>query len=148
MEKLRRTIDDHFTDFDLVVMATTKNEPPLLNDMLRRNMQNVQGLLPPGAAGGGAAGRGGAAGGAGAAGGGGGSTFVMNTYDTYGVPSISIPCGFTKDGLPVGLMICGPHFSESKILALAAAYENATKWHRMKPPIKPDTPVPPLITHL
>jgi aspartyl-tRNA(Asn)/glutamyl-tRNA(Gln) amidotransferase subunit A len=142
LEKLRRTIDDAFTDFDLVVMATTKNEPPALNDMLKRNMQNVQGLLPPGAgAGSGGAGRG-------AVGGGGGGAFIMNTYDTYGVPSISIPCGFTKDGLPVGLMICGPHFSESKIFALAAAYEKATQWHRMKPPITPDTPVPPLITHL
>jgi len=147
MEDLRRTIDDAFTDFDLVVMATAKNEPPALNDMLKRNMQNVQGLLPagsgPGGAGG-AAGPGGAAGGAG----GGGGTFGMSAYDTYGVPSLSIPCGFTKDGLPVGLMICGPHFSESKIFALAAAYQKATKWHLMKPPITPDTVVPPLITHL
>jgi aspartyl-tRNA(Asn)/glutamyl-tRNA(Gln) amidotransferase subunit A len=115
--------------------------------MLKRNMQNVQGLLPagsgPGGAGG-AAGPGGAAGGAG----GGGGTFGMSAYDTYGVPSLSIPCGFTKDGLPVGLMICGPHFSESKIFALAAAYQKATKWHLMKPPITPDTVVPPLITHL
>jgi aspartyl-tRNA(Asn)/glutamyl-tRNA(Gln) amidotransferase subunit A len=150
MEKLRRTIDDAFTDFDLVVMATAKNEPPVLDDMLKRNMQNVQGLLPAGAGGGagaaGGAGRGGAGGAAG--GGGGGSAFVMSAYDTYGVPSLSIPCGFTKDGLPVGLMICGPHFSEAKIFALAAAYEKATKWHLMKPPLTPDTPVPPLITHL
>jgi aspartyl-tRNA(Asn)/glutamyl-tRNA(Gln) amidotransferase subunit A len=151
MEELRRTIDDHFTGFDLVVMATAKNEPPLLNDMLKRNLQNVQGLLPAAGAtgGGGRNGTGTAArGGAAAAGGGGGSTFAMNAYDTYGIPSISIPCGFTQDGLPVGLMICGPHFSESKIFALAAAYQKATKWHLMKPPITPGTPVPPLITHL
>jgi aspartyl-tRNA(Asn)/glutamyl-tRNA(Gln) amidotransferase subunit A len=140
MEKLRRTVDDAFTDFDLVVMATAKNEPPLLNDMLKRNMENVQGLLPAGTGGTGAAGTAGR--------GGAGGAFVMNTYDTYGIPSISIPCGFTQDGLPVGLMICGPHFTESKILALAAAYEKATKWHLRKPPITPDTPVPPLITHL
>jgi aspartyl-tRNA(Asn)/glutamyl-tRNA(Gln) amidotransferase subunit A len=144
MEELRRTIDDAFTDFDLVVMATAKNEPPVLNDMLKRNMQNVQGLLP---ASGGPGGAGGATAGAGGAGGG-GSTFAMSAYDTYGVPSLSIPCGFTKDGLPVGLMICGPHFSESKIFAVAAAYQKATKWHLMKPPITPDTTVPPLIMHL
>jgi len=142
MEKLRRTIDDAFTDFDLVVMATAKNEPPVLNDMLKRNMQNVQGLLPA------TAGAAGAATGAAGRGGGGGGTFIMNAYDTYGVPSISIPCGFTKDGLPVGMMICGPHFSESKIFAVAAAYQKATRWHLMKPPITPETQVPPLITHL
>ena len=67
---------------------------------------------------------------------------------TYGIPSLSIPCGFTQDGLPVGLMICGPHFTDSKIFALAAAYEEATQWHLKKPPLSPDTPVPPLLTHL
>jgi aspartyl-tRNA(Asn)/glutamyl-tRNA(Gln) amidotransferase subunit A len=47
MELLRRTIDDAFTDFDLVVMPTLKTEPPLLDDMIRRNIMNVEGLLPP-----------------------------------------------------------------------------------------------------
>jgi len=47
----------------------------------------------------------------------------VGAYDVYGISSLSIPCGFTKDGLPVGLMICGPHFTKSKIFALAAAYE-------------------------
>jgi aspartyl-tRNA(Asn)/glutamyl-tRNA(Gln) amidotransferase subunit A len=139
LQLLRRTIDDAFTDFDLVVMPTLKTEPPVLNDMIRRNMMNVQGLLPPTDA----AGGGGGGGGAGSA-----STSSVGAYDSYGIPSISIPCGFTKDGLPVGLMICGPHFSESKVFALAAAYEKATSWHLKKPPITPDTPVPPLITHL
>jgi aspartyl-tRNA(Asn)/glutamyl-tRNA(Gln) amidotransferase subunit A len=131
---LRRTIDDAFTDFDLVLMPTLKTEPPVLNDMIKRNLQNVDGLLPAAATAGGGAGRGGISG--------------VGAYDSYGVPSISVPCGFTKDGLPVGLMICGPHFSESKVLALAAAYEKATRWHTMKPPLTPDMPVPELITHL
>ncbi len=139
MELLRRTIDDAFTDFDLVVMPTLKTEPPLLDDMIRRNIMTVEGLLPasetaPGGGGSGSAGS--------------GSISSVGAYDAYGIPSISIPCGFTKDGLPVGLMICGPHFSESKVFALAAAYEKATQWHTMKPPLTPDTPVPPLITHL
>lgn len=138
MELLRRTIDDAFTDFDLVVMPTLKTEPPLLDDMIRRNIMNVEGLLPPSetAPGGGGGGAGGA------------SISSVGAYDAYGIPSLSIPCGFTQDGLPVGLMICGPHFTESKIFALAAAYEKATQWHLKKPSLTPDTPVTPLITHL
>ena len=133
-ELLRRTIDDAFTDFDLVVMPTLKTEPPVLDDMIRRNLMNVDGLLPASAT---------------VAGGGLGSNpSSVGAYDAYGIPSISVPCGFTKDGLPVGLMICGPHFTESKVFALAAAYEKATEWHKMKPPLTPDMPVPPLITHL
>jgi aspartyl-tRNA(Asn)/glutamyl-tRNA(Gln) amidotransferase subunit A len=138
MELLRRTIDDAFTDFDLVVMPTQKTEPPLLDDMIRRNIMNVEGLLPPSAT----------TPGAGGAGGPGGGISGVGAYDAYGIPSLSIPCGFTQDGLPVGLMICGPHFTESKIFALAAAYEKATQWHLKKPPLTPDTPVPPLLTHL
>jgi aspartyl-tRNA(Asn)/glutamyl-tRNA(Gln) amidotransferase subunit A len=41
-------------------------------------------------------------------------------------------------------MIAGPRFSEGKVLALAHAYERATEWHKRKPPIMPDTPVPAL----
>ena len=58
--------------------------------------------------------------------------------------AISIPCGFSRDGLPVGLMIAGPHFSEGKIMALARAYELETKWDMHRPPLRPDTPVPPI----
>ncbi len=134
-ELLRRTIDDAFTDFDLVVMPTLKTEPPVLDDMIRRNLMNAAGLLPPSEA----AARGGS---------GGAGISSVGAYDAYGIPSLSIPCGFTKNGLPVGLMICGPNFTEAKIFALAAAYEKATQWHTIKPPLTPDTPVPPLLTHL
>jgi aspartyl-tRNA(Asn)/glutamyl-tRNA(Gln) amidotransferase subunit A len=144
LQLLRRTIDDAFTDFDLVVMPTLKTEPPVLDDMIRRNIMNVDGLLPATET----AGGGGAGGGGGGGGTGGGGISSVGAYDAYGIPSISVPCGFTQDGLPVGLMICGPHFTESKVLAVAAAYQNATKWHTMHPPLTPDTPVPPLITHL
>jgi aspartyl-tRNA(Asn)/glutamyl-tRNA(Gln) amidotransferase subunit A len=65
-------------------------------------------------------------------------------FDVYGIPAVSVPCGFTAAGLPVGLMIAGPRFSESRVLALANAYERATEWHSRRPPLKPDMPVPPL----
>jgi aspartyl-tRNA(Asn)/glutamyl-tRNA(Gln) amidotransferase subunit A len=54
-------------------------------------------------------------------------------FDMYGVPSISVPCGFTSNGLPIGLQISGAHFGEMNVLALAHAYEQATEWHKRNP---------------
>lgn len=50
-----------------------------------------------------------------------------------GVPAISIPCGFTSQGLPVGLQIIGKPFDEAGLLQVAYAYEQSTPWHKMKP---------------
>ena len=65
------------------------------------------------------------------AGGGGGNNNVV--FDMYGVPSISVPCGFSASGLPIGLQISGGHFAEMTVLALAHAYEQATEWHNRNP---------------
>ncbi|MEZ5421274.1 MAG: hypothetical protein R2708_28580 [Vicinamibacterales bacterium] len=46
--------------------------------------------------------------------------------------------------MPVGLMIAGPRFSEGRVLALARAFEQATEWRTKRPPITPETTVPPL----
>src|SRR5260370_13479077 len=46
-----------------------------------------------------------------------------------GIPGVSIPCGFTKAGLPVGLQILGAPFEEEKLLRIARMYERATDWH-------------------
>ncbi len=50
-----------------------------------------------------------------------------------GIPAISIPCGFTKKGLPVGLQILSKHFNESALFRLAYTYEQNTEWHLKKP---------------
>lgn len=65
-------------------------------------------------------------------------------FNAYGLPAISIPCGFSKDGLPIGLQIAGPSFSEGTVLALAHAFQKATDWHLRKPGLQPDTKVPTL----
>lgn len=54
-------------------------------------------------------------------------------FNVWGVPAISIPCGFTKSGLPIGLQIAGPCWREDIVLRLAYAYEQATTWHKRKP---------------
>ncbi len=52
-----------------------------------------------------------------------------------GVPAISLPCGFSKNNLPIGLQIIGPHFSEGLIYQTAYAYEQRTEWHKKHPKI-------------
>ncbi len=52
-------------------------------------------------------------------------------FSLGGMPSISLPCGFSQSGLPIGLLVSGPPLSEHRILALAQAYERVTDWHRM-----------------
>jgi aspartyl-tRNA(Asn)/glutamyl-tRNA(Gln) amidotransferase subunit A len=55
-------------------------------------------------------------------------------FNIYGLPAISVPCGFTRGGLPVGLQIAGPPWGEAVVLRLACAYEQATAWHKRRPP--------------
>jgi aspartyl-tRNA(Asn)/glutamyl-tRNA(Gln) amidotransferase subunit A len=50
-----------------------------------------------------------------------------------GHPAISIPCGFTEEGLPIGMQLIGPRWGESRLLAIALAYEEATEWHKRLP---------------
>jgi aspartyl-tRNA(Asn)/glutamyl-tRNA(Gln) amidotransferase subunit A len=56
-------------------------------------------------------------------------------FDFTGQPSISVPCGFTPEGLPVGLMITGRLVEDEKVLRIAHAFERATDWHRRAPEI-------------
>jgi len=118
MELLRRTVDDSFTDFDLVLLPTLRIIPQKLSFVIETeestkprnpNVMDLDNCTP---------------------------------FNIFGLPAISIPCGFSRDGMPVGLMIAGPHFSEGKIMALAKAYEQETKWDLRRPPLTPDTPVP------
>jgi aspartyl-tRNA(Asn)/glutamyl-tRNA(Gln) amidotransferase subunit A len=117
LELMRRTIDDSFRDVDVVVLPTRRHTPRTVDAALERE-ETDKPRNPE----------------------------LENTgqFNVYGIPAISVPCGFTDGGLPVGLMIVGPRFSEGRVLALARAFEQATDWHRRRPPLTPDTPVPPL----
>lgn len=50
-------------------------------------------------------------------------------------PAASVPCGFTSDGLPIGLQIVGPRHSDAEVLAAAHAFQKATNWHLRRPPL-------------
>jgi aspartyl-tRNA(Asn)/glutamyl-tRNA(Gln) amidotransferase subunit A len=119
LDLLRRTIDDAFHNVDLVVLPTRRRTPRTVDASIKREETDVPR-----------------------------NPELENTgaFNAYGIPAISIPCGFTSRGLPVGLMIAGPRFAEGKVLALAHAFEQATDFHTKRPPLRPDTPVPPLAT--
>lgn len=55
------------------------------------------------------------------------------TANLAGIPGLSIPIGFTKASLPVGMQILGPHFSEEKLFQIGYAYEQETQWYKQKP---------------
>jgi aspartyl-tRNA(Asn)/glutamyl-tRNA(Gln) amidotransferase subunit A len=63
--------------------------------------------------------------------------FALNactfSFSIGGLPAISIPCGFSRSGLPIGLLIGGPPHSDARVVALARAYQNKTDWHLRRP---------------
>jgi aspartyl-tRNA(Asn)/glutamyl-tRNA(Gln) amidotransferase subunit A len=61
--------------------------------------------------------------------------YARNTrpFNSYGLPAVSVPCGFTKNGFPIGLQIVGPPWGEESVLRLAHVYEQATDWQTRHP---------------
>ena len=106
LERIRRVVNDVFSDVDLIITPTVP-VPPITVDQAISMSQPA----PPG------------------------EIWLRNTrpFNAYGLPAISIPCGFTKDGLPIGLQIVGPRFGETQVLSLARAFEQATDWHQRVP---------------
>jgi amidase len=52
-----------------------------------------------------------------------------------GLPAVSVPCGFTPEGLPVGVQIVGRHRDDLGVLQLAHAFERATGFWKRRPPV-------------
>jgi len=109
IERLRRTIDTAFTDFDVLVLPTMKGLPPRIE--AAQKYENRSDVEEPAL------------------------VNIDNTlvFNRIGLPALTVPCGFSAEGLPIGLMICGPRYSEGRLLALGAAYERSTKWHERRP---------------
>ena len=62
---------------------------------------------------------------------------ITNLFNLTGHPVVAVPCGFSAEGLPVSLQLVGRPFDEATILRLAQAYQDATAWHRRRPPAAP-----------
>jgi len=99
----RNTSDDLFKQVDVLVTPTFMQTPPTIAAALAG---------PPSESG-----------------------MIRNTlpFNVLGIPTISVPCGFTRAGLPIGVQITGPRLGEARVYALAHAYEQATEWHRRAP---------------
>ena len=113
LDAVRRAIGTTFATVDVLITPTQRGVAQL--------------ITPPPASGGGRGGRGAAPPA------GGGSLVNTAAFDIYGLPTISVPCGFSASGLPIGMQISGNHFAESTVLALAHAYQQATDWHMRRP---------------
>jgi aspartyl-tRNA(Asn)/glutamyl-tRNA(Gln) amidotransferase subunit A len=62
-------------------------------------------------------------------------TRFTSPFNLTGLPAISIPCGFSSEGLPIGLQIVSRAWADAKVLNAAYAYEQATQWHKQRPRI-------------
>ncbi len=58
---------------------------------------------------------------------------LTRPFNLTGQPTISVPCGFTSEGMPIGMQLAGRHWRESTVLRAAHAYEQATEWHTRRP---------------
>jgi aspartyl-tRNA(Asn)/glutamyl-tRNA(Gln) amidotransferase subunit A len=58
-----------------------------------------------------------------------------SVFNHYGTPAMTLPCGLSNDGLPIGLQIAAAAYREPVVLSLAFAYQQATDWHKRIPPI-------------
>jgi aspartyl-tRNA(Asn)/glutamyl-tRNA(Gln) amidotransferase subunit A len=103
----RRTVEKIFETVDAIVTPTTAVGPPLLSDVLKDVNTSLTLTNPT----------------------------IRNTspFNVYGWPTISVPCGFTRAGLPIGLQISAPSEEDAVVLRLAHAYEQATGWHTRRP---------------
>ncbi|MGA7752471.1 MAG: amidase [Candidatus Sulfotelmatobacter sp.] len=106
LEQARRNIRRVFAEVDVLVMPTIPMPAPAIAD-LRANPDELRPAE---------------------------LKLLRNTrpFNVWGLPAISIPCGFTQSGLPIGLQIAGPHWREDLVLRLAHAYEQATAWHKRR----------------
>ena len=107
VDRARRDIAKVFSTVDLLVTPTTRIMPYTIKEAQKRD----EGEITP-------------------------EPTLSNTrpFNIFGLPTITVPCGFSKDGMPIGLQISGPAWGEAKVLAMAHAFERATEWHKRRPP--------------
>ena len=109
LDLTRRTVGQVFATVDVIVTPTSPIVPPLIADFDRDRNGSADFL----------------------------ARNIRNTspFNVYGWPTISIPCGFTSSGLPIGVQLSAAAGRDALVLQVAHAYEQATEWHRRRPDI-------------
>ena len=98
LDRVRRGVGEVFSKVDFLVTPTTPVPPITIKEAMNMSPEPA------------------------------GELWLRNTrpFNAYGLPTISIPCGLTQAGLPIGLQISGAHFREADLLSFAYAFEQAT----------------------
>jgi aspartyl-tRNA(Asn)/glutamyl-tRNA(Gln) amidotransferase subunit A len=109
LDRARQAIREIFADIDILLTPTAPVPPAAIADLQAHpeNLRPAELLM------------------------------LRNTrpFNVWGIPAISIPCGFTHDHLPIGLQLAAAPWREDFLLKVAYAYEQATEWHRRGPEI-------------
>jgi len=107
LDQLRRPGPKLFDTVDLIITPTVPVPPPTISELLA-DLEHLRArelvMLPN-----------------------------TRPFNLLGLPTISVRCGFTREGLPIGIQVSGPAGGEATVLRLAHAYERATEWHKRKP---------------
>src|ERR1700676_869150 len=106
LDQIRHSVSRFFDSVDLMITPTVSVPPSSIADLADPGTARAKELL-----------------------------MLHNTrpFNLLGLPTISVPCGFTRSGLPIGMQITGPPDSKATVLRLAYAYEKATEWHKRNP---------------
>jgi aspartyl-tRNA(Asn)/glutamyl-tRNA(Gln) amidotransferase subunit A len=104
MTVVRRQIEEVFMDVDILVTPTTPGMPELIEGAELAAANSAE-------------------------------SSVRNTapFNLYGIPTISLPCGFSAAGMPIGMQLSARHLGEETLFALAQAFQRATDWHLQSP---------------
>jgi Asp-tRNA(Asn)/Glu-tRNA(Gln) amidotransferase A subunit family amidase len=108
LEQLRRSMLDVFASIDLLVTPTT-SEPAPKASPYPTSIEEALALD---------------------------ALLLRNTrpFNMYGIPTISMPCGMSSSGLPIGMQIAAADWQEQQLLALGRQYQDVTDWHTRRPP--------------
>jgi aspartyl-tRNA(Asn)/glutamyl-tRNA(Gln) amidotransferase subunit A len=107
-DQVKRDLSKLFSEVDILVVPTVPIATPLIADLCPGEQGNLRQTE---------------------------LATLRNTrpFNLYGLPAVSVPCGFSGGGLPVGLQIAGPSWGEAVVLRLAHAYEQITQWYKRSP---------------
>jgi len=107
LEAMRHAIGNVFDNVDILLTPAVPIPPPAIAD-LQKNPENLRPTE---------------------------LIMLRNTrpFNGWGIPAISVPCGFTSGGLPIGLQLAAAPWLEDLLLQVAYAYEQATEWHKKMP---------------